>query len=146
MKPRTALRMSSGRTNAAYKWKATVVSVVESVENTKQTPSETSGKSPRLGWDQRDRSNILEGIMDADLYIDTLQQNLLPFIRTVYPTTHRFMQDNDLKHTSRKVQQFFVENSINWWKTPAESPDCNPIENLWHELKDKTPKPRQNKN
>ena len=26
-------------------------------------------------------------------------------------------------------------NSINWWKTPPELPDCNPIENLWHELK-----------
>ena len=24
---------------------------------------------------------------------------------------------------------------MNWWKTPPESPDLNPIENLWHELK-----------
>ena len=23
-----------------------------------------------------------------------------------------------------------------WWKTPPESPDFNPIENLWHELKE----------
>ena len=28
------------------------------------------------------------------------------------------------------------ENSINWWRTPPESPDCNPIENLWPELKE----------
>ena len=28
------------------------------------------------------------------------------------------------------------QNNINWWKTTAESPDLNPIENLWHELKE----------
>ena len=27
------------------------------------------------------------------------------------------------------------DNSIPLFKTPPESPDCNPIENLWHELK-----------
>ena len=27
-------------------------------------------------------------------------------------------------------------NGVNWWKTPAESSDLNPIENLWHELKE----------
>ena len=25
---------------------------------------------------------------------------------------------------------------IVWWKTPPESPDLNPIENIWHELKE----------
>lgn len=30
---------------------------------------------------------------------------------------------------------FIAENGINYWPTPAESPDLNPIEMLWHELK-----------
>lgn len=28
------------------------------------------------------------------------------------------------------------EDEVNWWKTPPEPPDLNPIENLWHELKE----------
>ena len=61
---------------------------------------------------------------------------LLLFICMVYPDVHRLMQDNDPKYTSKKVQSFLEEEGVNWWKTLAESPDCNPIENLWHELKE----------
>ena len=55
---------------------------------------------------------------------------------TLPPTSHRLMQDNDPKHTSRVAQQFYIDSDINWWKTSAESPEMNPIENLWHELKE----------
>ena len=76
---------------------------------------------------------IFSGIMDANLYVTILTQHL-PFIQTKYSgTEHRFMQDNDPKRTS---PQFFEDNNVNWWKTPPESPDLNPIENLWHELKE----------
>ena len=46
------------------------------------------------------------------------------------------MQDNDPKHCSEYAQRFYVEVEINWWRTPPELSDINPIENLWHELKE----------
>ena len=79
---------------------------------------------------------IFTGIMKAPLYVQILEKTLLPFIRDVFPDGHRFMQDNDPKHTSRRARAFFEDDGVHWWKTPAESPDANPIENLWHELKE----------
>ena len=79
---------------------------------------------------------IFEGTMDVTFYIIILQKGLLPFIRSHYPLSHRLMQDNDPKHTSKQAATFFKEEGVNWWKTPPESPDLNPIENLWHELKE----------
>ena len=73
--------------------------------------------------------------MDAELYCEILESSLIPFINEKLPN-HRFMQDNDPKHTSRRAQAFFLENNVNWWRTPPESPDMNPIENLWHKLKE----------
>jgi len=77
---------------------------------------------------------IFEGILAADLSCKILESYLFPFINVHLPD-HCFMQDNDPKHTSRAAKTFFEENGINWWQTPLESPDLNPIENLWHKLK-----------
>lgn len=74
--------------------------------------------------------------MAAEGYIDILRAGFIPFIKSVYPDVHRLMQDNDPKHASKLVKGFLEEGGVNWWKTPAELPDCKPIENLWHELKE----------
>ena len=79
---------------------------------------------------------IFEGIMKKELYTEILGKTLVPFVQTVYPGGHKFMQDNDPKHVSGHSQSWMKANKINWWKTPPESPDLNPIENLWHELKE----------
>lgn len=74
--------------------------------------------------------------MDAHLFVEVLDTTLLPFIREKYPNHHRLMQDNDPKHASLLAKSFYESKGITWWKTPAESPDLNPIENVWHELKE----------
>ena len=74
--------------------------------------------------------------MDRYLYIEILENTLKPFVESRFPDGHRMVADNDPKHTSVAANEWLVENGINWWRTPAESPDLNPIENLWHELKE----------
>eukprot|EP00731_Ephydatia_muelleri_P002344 Em0001g2344a len=49
---------------------------------------------------------------------------------------HRFMMDNDSKHSSKYAGNWMKENHVNMWKTPPEPPDLNAIENLWHKLKE----------
>ena len=78
---------------------------------------------------------IFQGTLVKELFVDILDKTLLPFIKDIIPQ-HRFMQDNDPKHTSGYAKDWIEEKEINWWKTPPESPDLNPIENLWHELKE----------
>ena len=63
---------------------------------------------------------IFDGTMDAILYVKILRTTLLPFIAQKYPRGHRFMQDNDPKHTSG-LARFFIDNSVNRWKTAPES-------------------------
>lgn len=90
------------------------------------------------GISKRGRTGIciFDGIMKKELFVSILEGTLLPFIKDVYPDGHKFMQDNDPKHTSLYAKEWIDDNEVNWWKTPAESLDLNPIENLWHELKE----------
>ena len=79
---------------------------------------------------------IFDQVMDAPLYVGILCEFLLPFIRKQFPDCeYRFMQDNDPKHTSQKAREFYEEEGINWWPTPASSADINPIKRVCRELK-----------
>ena len=66
-------------------------------------------------------------------YCSILEAGLLSFLKKVYPKGAWFQQDSDPKRTSRYTKDFL--EGVNWWRTRAESPDLNPVENVWVSMK-----------
>ena len=55
--------------------------------------------------------------MNSDFYIENaLPVGLVPFLE-FFPDGHRFIQDNDPKHRSKRTHAFVTESGISWVST-----------------------------
>ena len=78
----------------------------------------------------------LEGRITVIVYVDILENYLLPFIDSLdNQENYIFQEDNAPIHTARVVRSWKQENDMDSLSWSAQSSDLNPIEYLWDELK-----------
>ncbi|CAG8660808.1 13745_t:CDS:1 [Dentiscutata heterogama] len=77
----------------------------------------------------------IRGRMNGEAYVKLLRRHAIPVVCQLVPDGQGiFQQDNAPAHTCSKVKNVFRNANIPVLPWPAQSPDMNPIENMWQEV------------
>ena len=81
---------------------------------------------------------LFQDNLNADLLITNYEYALLPSAREMFDDTEDpwlLYEEKDPKHTSKKVKNWKDENGVERMESSAQSPDLNPIDNVYALLK-----------
>ncbi len=88
---------------------------------------------------------FLKSTVNAAIYQDILEHFMLPYADKLYgDADFIFQQDLAPAHTAEGTKSWFNDHGVTMLDWPANSPDLNPIENLWSIVKRKMRDTRPN--
>lgn len=82
----------------------------------------------------------IHGIMNGAMYREILKNHMSPHLLKLGIDTFVFQHDNDPKHRSKIVTNYLANKKVKVLSWPSQSPDLNPIENIWGHIKRKITK------